>query len=401
VAGPGGVGQPITLTLSNLLSQGAGLRVGQTFQAVIQSNADQVWVNLGSVRVPLEAGATLQAGNTVLVEVLRGDSGLQLRVTQQPSAQPAGSPASNALLDSVAGALRALGLAGDAARAQALVPPQVTHLPHLVEQAVAFFAVRSALGTDLEVLTQALQSALQGHAVTGGRYEVMAGTLMRLAGGDVEGLTAALRDMVRGSRKSLEARLALVVGRGGDLAVALAEDFRAELIALRRDEAFAAYLRARGRWQPFERAADRIIDRLARGALQNLRALEHPYLFLEVPFPPGSGFQHGQIHFFGDGKGRSGRWDKKNATVALDLSTTRLGDLWITLRVHQGHCLCTIRATESETVKVLDGGAMELADALASAGYVGAQVKVQRWDGDRVEQAGLLLQPLAGVDVSA
>ena len=145
----------------------------------------------------------------------------------------------------------------------------------------------------------------------------------------------------------------------------------------------------------------RVAERLTGGQLQNLRGLEQSYVFLELPFQTGAPLRHGQVHLFSDGHGKRRNIDANNATVALDLSMTKLGDLWITLRVVNGQCACKFRATSQPVADAIEAASGDLVQALGAAGYPRAMVQVALWDGDRLKRVTLLMRRFSGLDVQA
>ena len=90
----------------------------------------------------------------------------------------------------------------------------------------------------------------------------------------------------------------------------------------------------------------------------------------------------------------------KDATVVLDLSMTRLGDLWIALTIARGRCSCRFRAANPAAVQAIRAERDGLIQALQSAGYPGAQVRVEPWDGDRLGEAAGLMRRFSGINVN-
>jgi Flagellar hook-length control protein FliK len=134
--------------------------------------------------------------------------------------------------------------------------------------------------------------------------------------------------------------------------------------------------------------------------MQNLRTFAAPYLFLDLPFPPDAPISRAQIHVFGEG-GRGRHFDRRNASITLDLSTPRLGDLWISLTITGGACTCVVRAAREATVAAITAATPELGQALAEAGYPDASVQVTSWSGNRLEETAQLMRRFSGLDVRA
>ena len=182
----------------------------------------------------------------------------------------------------------------------------------------------------------------------------------------------------------------------------LQTDLRSQVAQLRDDPGLTRFLRDTGQLQNFQDATTRILDRVSGAQIQNLRGLEQPYLFMELPMTKDAPIQHGQIHVFSDSRGTGhNAIDPKQASVVLDLSTTRLGDLWIHLQTSQGICRCSFRATQQETVTAIQGTASELVENLQSAGYGATQVQATLWDGNRLREAADLMRRFSGFSANA
>jgi flagellar hook-length control protein FliK len=177
-------------------------------------------------------------------------------------------------------------------------------------------------------------------------------------------------------------------------------DLRAQLSQLREDPAMARFLADRGLTRGFMEAVDRVVQRLMGSEVQNMHGnANQSYHFFETPFPPGGPIESGQIHIFGDGGGK-GRDGKPRGSVVLDLSTTRMGDLWVHLNMQGGRCACTFRTTIPEAAEHLRAESRGLVEALQKVGYSGATVQVSRWDGDRLRETAALMQRFAGLQVT-
>jgi hypothetical protein len=214
-----------------------------------------------------------------------------------------------------------------------------------------------------------------------------------------------LRRGAQRQQSSLESRLAQALAANDpERAAALLDgDLRGRLARLRTDEALTRFLENRGLAREFQGAAERVLDRLTGQQLQNTRGIEHAYHFLEIPAAPGGPFSSIQMHVFGEGEGRGRRFDR-NTNVVLDLSTTRLGDLWINLTLCGGDeraCLCAIRTTDPAAADALAREADDLTQALQGAGYANAQVRVERWEGDRLQETANLMQRFSRVELEA
>jgi hypothetical protein len=389
-------GLPSNILPAPAASGGAGLRAGQTLQSVVQGTADQPFLSLGGARVPLEPALGLTPGQAVQVEVQDNAGQLQLNVT------PQAAPGAAAPMDAVGALVRqALEILGSAPRSEAtaLLPSLLPQNADAVRQLLSLFVSRGSLGRDLDALAGWLHGAAD--AGSEGAAQALA-WLSSFSETESAALANVLRQLSEG--RSFEARLAAALGAGDDAEGAfdsVQADLRAWLGGLQDDKTLMAWLRGQGQTRDFDSVVQRVLDRLGGAQLQNLHGVEQPYVFLEVPFPPGNGLEHAQVHFLSEDGRSKGRFDPGQATVAIDLATTRLGDLWITLHAAGGHCRCDFRATQPDAVQAITDASGELVEALNGAGYTDAVVRASLWDGDRLRAAAALVRPWSGLNVSA
>ena len=212
-----------------------------------------------------------------------------------------------------------------------------------------------------------------------------------------------MRHAAAASQRPLAARLAEAIAKGGvqQFLATLSDDAPAALARLIESDAFAEFLRQTGQSADFHRAVEHLVDRFAAAQLVNARGTDVPYLFFALPMLADSAVRHAHIHVMGEGGGKTQRFDAKNATVALDLSTSALGDLWITLSITHGACSCWIRARDLDAVAAIQSHAGELAARLSDAGYPGASVQTALWDGNRVRELATMMRRFKGLNVEA
>jgi hypothetical protein len=179
------------------------------------------------------------------------------------------------------------------------------------------------------------------------------------------------------------------------------EDLRGRLSLLRNDAGFQRFIQAADESSGFDRAVSHILERTSGAQLQNLRAFEQAYLFFEIPFASGSPIHHAQIHIFGDPQGKRGGFDANQAAIAMDLSTTHLGDLWVNLSLIRRYCTCAFRACAPQVVAAIEAHGAELTQALTRVGYRGASVYASLWDGNRLQAVAELMQRFAALDARA
>ncbi|MCC6694165.1 MAG: hypothetical protein IT365_00915 [Candidatus Hydrogenedentes bacterium] len=284
-----------------------------------------------------------------------------------------------------------------------LLPKALPRTEHAIRLILSMHFSRGAVGKDLAVVASMLGQAADAGVLSEAEFSTLS-SVVRMAGAAPEDdLELLVRRAVSQSGRSLESRLATAIAAGN--VEAFLEELKGDLVVqlsrLRANEHLASHLRKTGRFADFQSAIERTLERLSGGQLQNLRAFELPYYFLELPLDPQSPITHAQIHFFGEENERGREFNKENATVVFDLSTTRLGDLWISMGPVQGICHCWIRATDAEVVRLVDDTATELAQRLESCGYAGAQVHATLWDGNRLRETANLMRRFEGISLQA
>ena len=392
--------QPTSITIPAATARAATLQPGQVLHAVVQQAEGALFVRVGGTRVPLPTGAALEANQAVQIEVLEADGALQLRVLPQPGAS---GPAADSLQGLVSVVLEALGTLGNAELAAPLVPATLPQSAEAVRALLALFVTRGAIGDDLQQVAALVEQAVAANLlpqVDAGPFLALAASLVVTEAG---GFQSKLQQLANRAGHAIEARIALVLASGNldDLVDAVRADIRAQLARLRDHPGLRRFLRQAGQLRAFEDAVGRLLDRLVGGQLQNLRGLEQPYMFLELPCAPDAGIRHAQLHIFGEDHAKERQGGDAEAIVALDLSLTRLGDLWVTLRLCRGQCMCRFQAVEASAREALSDASDELVAALKRAGYPNARIKVTPWDGDRLRETASLTRRFSGIDVQA
>lgn len=387
--------RPLTVGVPSTSTNSAALAVGRTMGGVVRGDGSGLHLEVGGVRVPLDAATGLAAGQRVSVEVAKGEGGsLRLRIMPEPASAPAARAVSNLVADT----LRSLGLSdprGDAARA---VPAVLANKPGALRSLFSLFAARAPAGRDLEFLVALLQEAARAGALPTARAEEFAARVGQFLVRDEGDIAKVLRRVGRESGRSAEARLAGMLRAGGEEgARALTSELSGILGRLREDEGLVEFLRTTDRLEAFREAADGFLDKLAARDTQNLRSRDLPYLFVELPFSAEAPIRHACVHFWGRDGGKG--IDAHHAEAALDLSTTVLGDLWVTVTLAGKTCRCTFRVARPESVEILAAAGSELEEMLKSSGHSGAEVRVLPWDGDRFRETVSLMGRLAGVDL--
>ncbi|MFA6243466.1 MAG: hypothetical protein WC655_21175, partial [Candidatus Hydrogenedentales bacterium] len=385
------VGRPVTSNLPLILEG----RILQTPEGpVFQS---------GQSTLPLAAAPENLINASVSARVVETAKGLQLHVLQtgDPSAATQSSkPDLAAMLSRV---FESLGKPELAARASTLIPRGLPTSEAGIRLLASLFLER---GVGAELVERLASMIRQGHAagVISNEQEKVLGTLLtRVVGDETKELQAALRVAVQSATRSPESILAQARFSQDptEFLPRLLDDLRTALQQLKSNEQFRGLLEQTGRLQEFNSTSSSLIDRVSANQLQNLRGLETSYVYFEAAFAPGSGLNSAHIHVFGDGGGGQSS-SPDNSTVVLDLSTTRLGDLWVTLSAVQGVCACVFRTNTTPVAELIDAHATELENLLTEAGgFSQAQVRTVLWDGNRFAAAVDLFRPLEGIDEEA
>jgi hypothetical protein len=404
MAGPVAALQGAVFIPANSIGAGA-LRPGQVLQGTISGVPGSLELRLAGLRATLDSSVPLSAGQIVSVTVEAAENGIRLLVTPiTAAAEPLPSFAGDFVPDVLAKVLDLLGASAGLREMAAEILPG--NLPATESEITALLRLLTTQGTvaeDLQQIAAWVSQASDAGALVpelAAQLAILARQLLPSGADDVERL---VREWATQSSRTLEARLiqALETGTLGALPEALGRELRAVLLRLQGDETFRQWIAQHGHLGSFDAALGRILERTLAGSMQNLRAFEAPYLFFDLPFPADAPVTRAQVHVFGEGgRGRHG-FDRKNASITLDLSTARLGDLWISLTITGGVCTCVIRAAREATVAAITAATSELGEALAEAGYPDASVQVTHWNGNRLEETVHLMRRFSGLDVRA
>lgn len=400
-------GRPVPLSGPSSQSlEGVGVRAGQTLRAQVQGQTGQLFVRLGGVRVALPASSGFQPGQQLALEVVQGESGLQLRAMAVPPAAAAPGAAESSVLNAaLAAVLPRLGNFASQPQAAQLLPAALPLNERTVALLLAVFAGKRPLGGELAQLQGIVSSAVAARAVPAGMLANLSAALESLLLAPEAGVREMVQALVRqaGDRPP-EAQLAQALQSGEVIeegVASLMRNLRVQLAQLRSHAGLQRFAAAQGLGDTLRGLIDGLIDRLQSSQLQNLRGLEQPYQFAELFFAPGGPFPRAQLHIFGEGSGKDWRNARENATVVLDLDSEALGPLWVSLAIRAQRCQCTLRAQTGAAVQALRNNAAKLRDGLASAGYPGAIIRVQPWDGNRLGQTLTLMQRFAGIQERA
>jgi hypothetical protein len=383
---------PPALPLAAATASGAGLRAGQSFNLVVRNDAQGLHLRVASLRLPLPPDSGLHTGQAVQARVQAGPSGLSLLVEPVPAGIPPPSgpappahPAA-ALLERMLPALAQLRMPPGFER---LLPRQLPATEGALRPWITLLLAQDSPGSDLARLALLARDAAAANALPPAWAAAIAAVLVR----PEDAKAASLRGLLArlGASKTAEAALAKGLPAFGYNDA----DLRSLLPKLQAHAPFRTYLRSAGLLGEFEAVAARLMDHAHGSLLQGLRGLDQPYAFLSLPFAPETGLHHAQVHFFPDNEAASQSGVPAHMVV-VDCATSRLGDLWVTLRSTGPACQCVFRATGPEACESLTAALPELEAALATAGFGPVAVRVEAVEENRLDALAALARRFGG-----
>lgn len=268
--------------------------------------------------------------------------------------------------------------------------------PQAASQLLALLADTQGTGARVSTLTATLQAAQSSGAALAPSTLQLLRLLTELTSFETAELPRLLEQLAKDASAPAEARLARA-GSFQEITAALDGSLKALLARLGHDTALMQFVEERGGKSAFEQAIDVLIQRFDSRDLQNLRSLEHPYLFFEVPLPEKAPLRRAFIHVFGE-RGRSDEEASRSSTVALDLETRSLGSVWVTLRLHQERCACQFRAERRSTGALIEASVGGLRESLHEAGYSEADVTTAPWRASRLAETATWMRTMDGID---
>jgi len=345
------------------------------------------------------AGQTVPAAPPLTPQGVADASIAGQRAIAVPATGPVQNDAVTQLLVGLAGSVQT-GLGVEALRA--LAPPVLLPQPVLLSQLLSLWRPADGMKQDMAVVAGLVREGVQ-QGVLPESLAQAASQVFAPVSAQVPPVLAEAMNMM-GRALPWEARLALLLsgGRaaGAELAAAFQDDGRTLQQLIRNHPDFLAFLRERGQEKTFFKAADGLQERLTAGQLQNVRSHEAPYLFLNLPLPQEEGFERAMIHFFDEGRHENRRFHKEGAMIALDLSLSAVGQVWITLHFSEQLCKCRILVEDRESLALFQSQAEDLARQLERSQELKPQISVEQWDGDHVRETANLMARFQGLDVS-
>ena len=381
-------------------------RGGQTRPGLVIAGRDGLVLQVAGLRVPIPKSAgAFEAGQRVVVTLLNSGQTPTLRVALQPAVQHPVSPQPQAPLALLSKLLESLGALSqqNLSAASAIVPANVTLPEQALRALMALFPARRNAGRALATVSALLETALAAGAVSPEAVQTVERLAARMKATDAAAFREAIATVREATGRPAEARLAQLVrlGAASDPETVLRGSLYAELSRLSADRKLAGFLKSTGQFAAFESAIDSLLEQLRGGEVHRTRAADIPYQFIDLPLNPQSGFERVHVHFFGDGKTENDDDAPSASLVVFDLSLSRLGDMWITLRTTPNTCSCRIQASDPNAAAAIDEHAHELSSALTDAGYPGTTVEAAAWEGDRFDAVADLFRNASGLDISA
>jgi hypothetical protein len=370
------------------------LTMGAPFHAVVQKSGDALQLRAQFMKIPLPENSGLTAGQNVMVRLTQTPEGILANVTVVPPEAPAATTEVHAQP-------AALGAA-------AIISGEASFTSHAATNARIVQMLGNLLATPGSGQGEQLQqivSGLASVAVEGYQPEFSLEPLLifaRLISGESKEFERVVRMAASAAGSSLEARIAEAIASGDyeRLREFIKTDLRSLLTRIKHDPKLTAELEKKGGLESLQKSAEGAIERLSAENLQNLRGMQQGYRFFEIPFVPAMGFNRAQFHVMYGGGGDDGpAGDGDAGVIAIDLSTTHLGGLWITLNVMGRNCSCKILA-RGESLEAIEDSREELIDALKRLRFTYAAVTVAPYDGRREREIMLLMNRFSALNLS-
>lgn len=325
------------------------------------------------------------------------------QVQEQNVTSPSNSPAHGAALEKndvpiiqmIRQILRALApdRLSNADRLASLVPSQVASNHSAVRSLMTLFLSRHELGDQIRELSLLLREAEQQGwiptketALLLALYRDKSETYL-----EPEKLISILKNF-HGSDPAEKILAAVLKGHMNiqDALDQLRITARQLLAVLRENRDLAVWAANSGRKQQLDKVLSQLLDRSDATALQHLHGDRIPYRFLDLSGFLLPGLTHAMVHWFSDRQKRSGAEDnhftEEQFTVEMDLSFSRLGDIWVTMTAKSGtgvkSCICRLRCADENVCSFLSRNIEPLREGLRAIGYENAAVSVENWPGN-------------------
>lgn len=373
------------------------IQPGQTYAGVVRMQNDALVIVSGRLQIPLEEGSGLIPGQRVSFQLTTTPAGAQLTIT--PELASGAAPTSPSPASPLTPILEALGKLDLAQRIHGAIPRHAPSTEAALRPLLTVLLAEQGLGADLDQLTQTLAAVAPQLSPGQGAALAIAQWLGLVPPSD----SAAWRTLLLRSREeqSAAARIAASIkseGSPGGLG-ALKESAATLASRLLDDPEFMQVLKEGGKLDSFKALAQRLQERATGVDLQNLRGLDQTYQFIEIPVRESQGFRRAQIHTFQEKSGTGTSPGNAVHKTVLDLETTHLGALWVSLQSVGPQCTCQFRVEDPAVAELLSSEASALEAALAEAGFARASVSATLWDGNREVALIAMLAPYQKLDL--
>ena len=394
---------PLTIQMTDtLLKMVEGLKPGQVYQAVVKASPQGLNVQVGNIRIALPPDTALLPGQPVTVQRPPAAESSQIIIRPTTTSSPAQAAQPTQALDVLARLLRELPALMKLSPEQgaALVPKALPSSDAVIRLALHIFQLHATVPEAVDRVVRMLNQlvAKEGASPVADRLlsllsdgpdlskpESIAPFLKRVHAQALQSpLEGAPRFLSTAGTpmQSTEASLYLLLG------------------GLRNDDSVRVLLESPGALKSFQQSVDTLMEHTAGQHVQNARALEIPYAYLNIPFSEGE-IRQAQIHIFGDGGGQDEWNDGKSGRIVLDLETSRLGALWIDVQHSTDACSCRIEVASDSIAVHINSAAAALADRLEASGFSQVSVVAYVETVDRMSSIAELFQRYSGLDLQA
>jgi len=377
------------------------IQPGEVYNGVVRAQNNALVLTSGRIVINLDEGIGLVAGQRVTFQFNSTPTGLQLAITPQTThaSLQSASPDFGRMLAPI---LESLGKLELAPRIQGILPRELPATSSSLQPLLTVLLSEQGLGTDLDQFSQIVTSAAANPGGLGqGTIQAIAQWLGLLPPTD----RAAWQALLLRSREeqSAAARIAasLKPGASSSGLATLKESAASLATRLLDDPAFLQSLKEDGQLEPFKALAQRFQERATGVDLQNLRGLDQSYQFLELPVGEAHGFHRAHVHNFQEKSGQGKEGGPAVYRTVLDLETTQLGALWISLQRTGNQCACQFRVADPEVAALLESEGPTLKAALTEAGFTSVSVSTLVWDGNREDALIRMLAPFQKLDLEA
>ena len=370
---------------------------GQAYAGVVRAQDDVMIIVSGRLQIPLDEGSGLVPGQKVTFQLTTTPAGAQITISPELAAGAApNSPTPASALTPI---LEALGKLELAQRIHGAIPRHAPTTDAALRPLLTVLLAEQGLGADLDQLARTLTAVAPQLSPGQGAALAIAQWLGLVPASD----SAAWRTLLLRSREeqSVAARIAASIkseSSSGDLG-ALKKSAAALASRLLSDPEFMHALKEDAKLDPFKALAQRLQDRSTGADLQNLRSLDQSYQFLEIPVAESQGFRRAQLHTFEEKSGPARPPGSSVHTTVLDLETTHLGALWVSLQSAGPQCTCHFRVEDPAVAELLSKEAAALESSLADAGFGRAAVSATLWNGNREDALIAMLAPYQKLDL--